>query len=528
MLFYSSCHMTPPGANSVIALSLNSFLCFLWVVMIVSCWISELFPSSRPLLRYGKLLPAVESAPRASIFDWICHPALYLPRYTAFLLYYAFFTLLLVCGLVLTCLPYVLHWVPVVPAITGPLPQPPAPAQAAALAVAAFLLCHALRRLREAVADAALDKRRRTATCAAAAAATAAAPGTADLASPPAPASGRGRTGGSFTGATTTTSASQQHVFVAAAGCVFYLVLAVSPFLPYGLWDWAFDNTVATTPSSAAGTADPASMWAWAQTAALVAAGIGAASAAGQAQARAHATLRVLLKRRVEAAEDTVAARKAAGGPLRECLSSVDAAFSTEGTAAVVTAKETAVTERSVVSSRPNPAQFNSRPTPKKAEAPLVPGYSIPQGGWFFFSSSPHYLAEILVYLALALALPAAPPATRAGGLCIGVDVNRIALGPWLPVWATQAFSGAGDLIGPVLAAVAGSAAANWAVWAWGWACRLPFLLALVWVASNLSILARDTHQWYLKQFHSKYPAQRGALISPRAALTYLLHGDNG
>lgn len=78
-----------------------------------------------------------------------------------------------------------------------------------------------------------------------------------------------------------------------------------------------------------------------------------------------------------------------------------------------------------------------NKPKNKTCERP----YGIPRGDWFDTISCPHYFAEILIYLSLAIAM---------------------------------------------------SNKSSWHI--------------LFWVASNLSISARRSHNWYLTTFKRKYP----------------------
>jgi 3-oxo-5-alpha-steroid 4-dehydrogenase 3 len=75
----------------------------------------------------------------------------------------------------------------------------------------------------------------------------------------------------------------------------------------------------------------------------------------------------------------------------------------------------------------------------------------LPVGPWFAWVSSPHYSAEVLIYVGLALV----------------ADGGRS-----LPMWALVA-----------------------------------------WVFTNLSVTALNTHAWYAREFGAKYPAARKAII---------------
>ena len=77
--------------------------------------------------------------------------------------------------------------------------------------------------------------------------------------------------------------------------------------------------------------------------------------------------------------------------------------------------------------------------------------YKIPSGDWFAYVSSPHYLAEIIVYIGF------------------------------------------------------GCLARN--------ALTAPFICLLIFVVCNLGLTAGRTHDWYLRKFRGEYPSKRNALI---------------
>lgn len=105
------------------------------------------------------------------------------------------------------------------------------------------------------------------------------------------------------------------------------------------------------------------------------------------------------------------------------------------------------------------------------------PEYSIPIGGWFRFVSCPHYFAEIMIYFTLAK---------------LGADDDENAA---MMIRLHDA-GPQGELVRNILSAL--NLKKRW------------FLL--VWVATNLSISAYHTHEWYRRRFRS-YPAERKRLL---------------
>jgi len=169
-------------------------------------------------------------------------------------------------------------------------------------------------------------------------------------------------------------------------------------------------------------------------------------------------------------------------------------------------------------------------------------GYSIPTGDWFEFSSSPHYLAEMLIYTALFLitftptttffAAPASV-ATSGAEYCFhgGLVSHAAGLLSVSYALAYRTLTAAGASLVAVLISVLNAATASTfratgrvhtktlnglltvAVSLWAAAVRAPMLLCLVWVLSNVGILARETHAWYLRVFGKDYPVKRAPLV---------------
>jgi 3-oxo-5-alpha-steroid 4-dehydrogenase len=109
-------------------------------------------------------------------------------------------------------------------------------------------------------------------------------------------------------------------------------------------------------------------------------------------------------------------------------------------------------------------ASLRNSPTPANSLAV----YAIPNGGWFRFLSSPHYLAEIVMYASLVVL----------AALMAREGPSPVAL-------RQQSLRG----------------------------CAL-----LLWVADNLVVSAISTHRWYLRRFPDEYPK-----LNRKAIVPYLL-----
>ena len=101
--------------------------------------------------------------------------------------------------------------------------------------------------------------------------------------------------------------------------------------------------------------------------------------------------------------------------------------------------------------------------------------YSIPRGRWFNTVSSPHYLAEILIYVAFAIMLH--PLHTK---LTLCDTLFHPNSHPTSYAFGLQ---------------------------------RYKHLILCLWVATNLTVSARSSHSWYLHRFGSKYPKNRNSII---------------
>jgi len=99
--------------------------------------------------------------------------------------------------------------------------------------------------------------------------------------------------------------------------------------------------------------------------------------------------------------------------------------------------------------------------------------YSIPMGRWFNTVSCPHYLAEILIYVAFAIML----------------NEDMPPCGTFVQPNSQLAMSSVFGLR------------------------RYKHLILCIWVATNLTVSAHKSHGWYKRHFGSKYPKHRKAII---------------
>jgi 3-oxo-5-alpha-steroid 4-dehydrogenase 3 len=100
--------------------------------------------------------------------------------------------------------------------------------------------------------------------------------------------------------------------------------------------------------------------------------------------------------------------------------------------------------------------------------------YSIPYGGWFRYVSCPHYLAEIVVYGGFVILLLPVEPASLSDQDNKNY-VDRLLL-------SSRAYRS---------------------------------LVLLVWVMTNLSVSAINSHLWYMRTFPSEYPPLHRKAIIP-------------
>jgi len=149
--------------------------------------------------------------------------------------------------------------------------------------------------------------------------------------------------------------------------------------------------------------------------------------------------------------------------------------------------------------------------------------YKIPYGGLFYYVDCPHYLGEILIYFGFMIAMPGSLP---------GASLDDVAglLLTALGVWSGHDFGV------PAILREAGTLGLNLRTFIAvstlfvASTTSLPALISsyttlalaimpsptficLVWVISNLTITARQTHVWYKQTFPDSYPEGRKAII---------------
>lgn len=109
--------------------------------------------------------------------------------------------------------------------------------------------------------------------------------------------------------------------------------------------------------------------------------------------------------------------------------------------------------------------------------------HHIPNDGWFKYVSSPHYLAEIIIYVSFFIMLRGSKENCSNNEM-----LNRISSLTGFPV-------------------------TNFVVHCIHQLHRLKPIVCLIFVISNLSISAKNTHQWYITKFREAYPVNRKILV---------------
>jgi len=153
--------------------------------------------------------------------------------------------------------------------------------------------------------------------------------------------------------------------------------------------------------------------------------------------------------------------------------------------------------------------------TTKTPAAMRIGHHKIPQGRWFVHVSCPHYLAEIIIYVALCAIMmmmqvyhPSGKPTDMSHIRC-GEDATTDfctthATFPWV-----DAIPPFGRWLGPPL-----DNHQNKLVVTFLLAIRRHrHVVLLVWVASNLTVTALRSHRWYHQRFPSYHLLQRKAIV---------------
>jgi len=125
--------------------------------------------------------------------------------------------------------------------------------------------------------------------------------------------------------------------------------------------------------------------------------------------------------------------------------------------------------------------------------------YKIPVEGWFEYVSCPHYLAEVILYVGLAMVMPSFA--------LFGDIPARLSL-----IVTKYAHNIPGILQLGKISILADFLRLSSEFIALCVKYCNPMWLCVVWVASNLYITAQGTHQWYQRTF-PHYPRQRNAMF---------------
>mmetsp|Transcript_32600 Transcript_32600/g.64791 ORF Transcript_32600/g.64791 Transcript_32600/m.64791 type:complete len:173 (-) Transcript_32600:204-722(-) len=121
--------------------------------------------------------------------------------------------------------------------------------------------------------------------------------------------------------------------------------------------------------------------------------------------------------------------------------------------------------------------------------------YKIPTGGWFHLVTCPHYFSEIIIYFCFALSLEMINSNHFERDRVNSSDVAAIiksfsSYAPILHVFENESI---------IKSIIATYMTRHW--------------IMLFWVATNLSISAQKSHEWYVVRFGNDYPSQRRRLV---------------
>ena len=150
-------------------------------------------------------------------------------------------------------------------------------------------------------------------------------------------------------------------------------------------------------------------------------------------------------------------------------------------------------------------------------------GYVIPYGRWFQYVSCPHYTAEIIIYLSFAIVIYFIDDNNPHGGIrgarklvedarCHDKIMNYISYSSCFSMMNTN-----GEML-------------QWLSFLFNnneghdgmmilmeeiilWILKYRQWVMVLWVFTNLSISAKNTHCWYKMKFGLKYPQGRRALV---------------
>ena len=116
--------------------------------------------------------------------------------------------------------------------------------------------------------------------------------------------------------------------------------------------------------------------------------------------------------------------------------------------------------------------------------------YAIPIGGWFEYTSCPHYFSEIMIYFMFAILL------NNKHTIPVATSESEA----WFAEWNNKYLNIQSTLF----------VASTYTVITM---YKLKHWILLVWVTTNLSISANTTHKWYIHNYGATYPQRRRRLI---------------
>ena len=132
------------------------------------------------------------------------------------------------------------------------------------------------------------------------------------------------------------------------------------------------------------------------------------------------------------------------------------------------------------------------RKTTGKEESNQTTRHKIPSGRWFQYVSCPHYLAEIIIYVAFAALMMIQQGSSETGDMssCGGGTVETSSLDAFPAIFQHR------NLLDVLLTLR-----------------RSRHYVLLLWVAGNLTVTATRSHRWYLESFPTYHALNRKAIF---------------